>query len=416
MRILYISSSDLKGGAARGAFRLHKSFISNGIKSSLLVQDKSSDDHTVIGPNNFLQNSLSLLRPTIAKILLNFLRSKNPNFRSINIFHTGLANRINSMPADIVLLHWFGNETISIAEVGKIKKPIVLRLADMWTFSGAEHYAEIGSERYIYGYTANNRPLYDRGLDIDRWVWRRKYKHWKDKPFTIVTGSAWLADCAKNSKLFMDNRIEIIPTGLDTNIFKPIDKVFSRAALNLPQNKSLILFGALNPDKDDRKGFPALKMALNNLSKKVSRANTEIVIFGSSGFKDQIDLGFNCHFLGILNDDHSLCLAYNSADVMVVPSLQEAFGQTASESLSCGTPAVAFNATGLIDVVEHKVSGYLAEPYKSNDLAEGILWILKYSCKSSQLNINARRRAVNLFDVNKQANQYIKLFNEILRK
>ena len=182
----------------------------------------------------------------------------------------------------------------------------------------------------------------------------------------------------------------------------------------MPQGKSLILFGALNPDRDDRKGFLVLKTALEELSKKLSRDHTEIVIFGSSGFKKPLDVGFKCHFLGKLNDDFSLCLAYNSADVMVVPSLQEAFGQTASESLSCGTPVVAFNATGLMDVVEHKVSGYLADPYSSHDLAGGILWVLKNTACSPRLNINARERAINHFDVNKQAKQYIRLFNEIL--
>ena len=96
------------------------------------------------------------------------------------------------MAADIVLMHWIGNETISIAEVAMIKKPIVLRLADMWAFSGSEHYVEIGSERYIDGYTVNNRPPNDKGLDIDRWVWKRKCQHWIDIPFTIVTGSSWL--------------------------------------------------------------------------------------------------------------------------------------------------------------------------------------------------------------------------------
>lgn len=61
---------------------------------------------------------------------------------------------------------------------------------------------------------------------------------------------------------------------------------------------------------------------------------------------------------------------------MIVPSRQEAFGQTASEAMACETPALAFAHTGLLDIIDNKINGYLAEPYDTDDLAHGIEWIL----------------------------------------
>ena len=80
---------------------------------------------------------------------------------------------------------------------------------------------------------------------------------------------------------------------------------------------------------------------------------------------------------------------YSAADVMVVPSIQESFGQTASEAMACETPVVAFSTTGLTDVVDHKENGYLAKPFKADDLAHGIDWVVRNE-NYSTLSKNAR--------------------------
>ena len=62
-------------------------------------------------------------------------------------------------------------------------------------------------------------------------------------------------------------------------------------------------------------------------------------------------------FLGKLHGDEELCMLYSAADVLVVPSRQEVFGQTASEAHACGTPVVAFKVGGLAGIVQHQKPG-----------------------------------------------------------
>ena len=81
-------------------------------------------------------------------------------------------------------------------------------------------------------------------------------------------------------------------------------------------------------------------------------------------------------YLGRLRDDLSLALAHGAADLVVVPSRLGNLTQGASEALACGTPVVAFRQGGMADLVEHRRSGWLAQPGDVQDLARGISWCL----------------------------------------
>ena len=113
-------------------------------------------------------------------------------------------------------------------------------------------------------------------------------------------------------------------------------------------------------------------------------------------------------------DDALLQLLYSAADVMVVPSRQESFGQTASEALACGLPVAAFASTGLVDVVDHKVTGYLAKPFDTEELAFGIQWILENQQDSAKLRYASRQRAVDLFSYPVIAKQYQAVYQQAI--
>ena len=86
---------------------------------------------------------------------------------------------------------------------------------------------------------------------------------------------------------------------------------------------------------------------------------TELYVLGTSAPKIKQNYGLKTHYFGTNRDDLSLALLYSAADVFVAPSIEENFSATVFESLSCGTPVVAFNIGGMPDMILHEKNGYL---------------------------------------------------------
>ncbi|AFH93120.1 MULTISPECIES: glycosyltransferase family 4 protein [Providencia] len=409
MKILHISHSDLIGGAARAAYRLHMAQLDLGIDSQMLVRNKLSDHWSISGPSTRFEKSCNLFRSPIGHYINKLQRSHNVNFHSGDWLPSRWAKKINSSNIDIVHLHWVAGETMSIEDIGRIKKPIVWTLHDMWPFCGTEHVTNYDENaRWKIGYSSSNRNNLDKGLDLDKLVWLRKKKAWKKQYMHIVAPSNWMAECAKNSILFKDYPIIIIPNALDTDIYKPLDKFFCRNLLNLPLNKTIILFGAMGGGKDPNKGFDLLIASLNYLSQTIDNKKIMCLIFGQSKPQEFTNLPFETRWLGHVHDDTTLCSIYNAADIMIVPSRTENLPQAATEAHSCGTPVVAFNTTGLKDIIEHLKTGYLANAFDSRDLASGIKFILNE--ENIQFSLNARTRATTFYSQRIVANQYLALY------
>jgi glycosyltransferase involved in cell wall biosynthesis len=322
-----------------------------------------------------------------------------------------LPSQVAELNPDLINLHWVCNSFLKIETIPRFKRPIVWTLHDMWPFTGGCFHTN-DCDRYTD--SCGNCPQLNsrNSRDLSRWVWNRKASAWKDIELTIVTPSSWLADRARSSSLFKNRRIEVIPHGLDLERYKPVNPQLAREMLNLPQDKQIILFGAwINTPL---KGFHLLQSALQGLNGKGWNERLELVTFGFSRPENEIDLGIKSHYLGRFRDDISLALIYSAADVMVVPSFHESFGLTAVEALACGTPVVAFNATGLIDIVDHQQNGYLAEPYEVEDLELGIAWVLEDDDRYKRLSYRAREKAEQEFSLELQARRYLNLFNEIM--
>lgn len=417
MKILFLSTSDIFGGAFIAAYRLLKGLQQNNVPAQMLVQYKSSDDNSVvIDLQTKCDVFFSMIRPFLAflgDIPIRFYKHRKKTVFSPAIIPDNISKNVKNINPDIVHLHWIALGFVKIETLAKINKPIVWTLHDMWAFSGGCHYDE-ECGRYINN--CGRCPLLNSNKkeDLSYKIWKRKKKAWKNLDLTIVTVSSWLGECAKKSSLFHKTRVEVIPNGIDLNRFKPIDKNVARDVLHLPKDKKLILFGALGALSDKRKGFSLLKKALKELSSKENK-NIEIVIFGSLKPKSEENLGFKTHYLGRFYDEISLALVYSAADVMIVPSMQEAFGQTASESLACGTPVVAFGITGLLDIVDHQKNGYLAKPFDAADLAYGIKWVLGDKSRWKNLSESARAKVVNEFDIVKVAKRYEDLYKDIIK-
>ena len=122
---------------------------------------------------------------------------------------------INKSDADCVIMHWIGNDTISIREIALIDKPIIWRLADMWAFSGCTHYSD---DKEL---DALENPSSKVQGSIDKFIWFRKKKSWQDLQMKIVCGSEWLSSKVRSSSILGNYEAFTIPSSLNTDIFAP---------------------------------------------------------------------------------------------------------------------------------------------------------------------------------------------------
>ena len=430
LNILHVNAFDIKGGAARAAYRIHQCLVENGIQnkihSRMRVIEKYSTDQTVIG--GLPQEKRAIWRRLQTRINARRCRgfkTENPVLHSPALLHTGLSseliNRRRIGDVDIIHLHWLGSNTLSIEEIGILPSPLVWTLHDQWPFCGAEHYTNpplpseeaSSDERFSSGYKRANRPSHETGPDLNLLTWKRKKQTWHN-PIEIVCTSTWLANCTRRSLLMKDWPITLIPCPINLHIWSPCDQGFARKLMKLPTNRTLILFGAIGGMTDYRKGSDLLLKALQILRCQLDESpitQLELVVFGQDKPDNQkVDLGFPIHFVGHLNDDHSLRALYAAADVMVVPSRQEAFGQTASEAQACGTPVVAFQSGGLTDIVDDKITGALAKPFDPASLAEAILWVLENPQRRYLLGKSARAKIEELCNPVKISKLYAEVY------
>lgn len=432
MKVLFVNTNDISGGAARAAMRIMRGVQQSGVEAQMFVKDKYSKSSDVIPLSAYAPSSNWLL--DIFKWVIQKFKNRYHMFKwhpykhtKQNVFmsdlrHTNIHGALQKLDYDIVHLHWINNRFLDIRELSKIHKPIVWTLHDSWPFCGVCHYF-IDCEQYQIHCGTCPMLGSKKEHDLAYEIFEKKLAAYNDLDLHIVTPSQWLGDCAKNSALLGRFPVHVIPNCLDTELFRPLSKteiltiaehqqnaVVSRVlreAMEKKREKSIILFGAMNAANDKIKGFASLLSALQLLDKQ--GFNARLVVFGAN--PQELPMKFqniDVTFVGYIHDSTILTALYNTADVVVVPSYSEVFGQTASEAMSCGTPVVAFRCTGIQNVVEEDC-GYLAEPYSSEDLARGIQYCIDNN-PNNILGKAARESAVRRFAIDVISEQYKELY------
>ena len=242
MKVLLINTYDSDGGAARASYRILKSIQKQDVFAKMFVQTKRTDDYSIINSSGKIRRLFSMVFGLIDNFQLRFYKQRKLHYWTVGWFPNGtLIENIKKENPDILQLHWISDGFVPVSLLGKIKIPIVWRLSDSWAFTGGCH-VPFACLRYWNG--CGNCPQLgsDKSNDLSHSTFKRKKKHWEKAEITIVAPSNWMANCAKQSALFSDRNIVMIPPGIDINVFKPIDKSYTRTILNLPVNKKIICF------------------------------------------------------------------------------------------------------------------------------------------------------------------------------
>lgn len=352
------------------------------------------------------------IKTTLDRLPLRRYSSRNTDLFSINWVPNRLVSRINEIAPDVVHLHWIGKGFLRIEDLADVEPPIVWTLHDMWPFTGGCHYSG-GCTRYID--SCGVCPALDSNSenDLSSWVWSRKARNWSDINLSLVSPSSWLADRIRESSVFRNRNVKVIPNGLDVKEFRPgaDDEVGDRFGFD--ENRPIVLFGAVSATSDPRKGFDELVEALSIIDKRIEATDFQVGVFGNSDDESEIDVSSSdINFLGYV-EDYEMSSLFALADLMVVPSLQDNLPNTVLEALACGTPVVAFKVGGIPEMVVHKFNGYLASPHEPKRLADGIAWVLREQSRYTTLGEQARKSVEKRHSLETVAEEYRSLYEDV---
>ena len=417
MRILIVNTSEKNGGAAVAANRLMEALNSNGEDAKMLVRDKQTDDKRVVALRRSRLHWWRFLWERWC-IFLHLHLSRQRLFE-LDIANTG--TDITTLPefkaADIIHLSWINQAMLSLADIKKIVnsgKPVVWTMHDIWPATAICHYAR-GCKQF---HTAcHHCPLLPRGgrnNDLSARVWRKKVAILQDKSILFVACSKWLEGQAKQSALLKNQIVTSIPNPIDTRIFCKQDKKQARRAFGLPENKQLILFVSQRVT-DERKGVNYFIEALQQFVTEhpAMKQNTGVVILGGHSAEVAARLPIPAYALGYVSDAEKIASVYNSADLFVLPSLEDNLPNTIMEAMACGIPCVGYRVGGIPEEIDHLKNGYVAAYKDVNDLARGIYWVLN-EAEYDVLSTQAIEKVISCYSQKAVSLRYIEVYNQAL--
>lgn len=415
MRILNLCTYDRRaGGAAEVATRLFRALRESGDESRLLVQQRFSDDPDVVVAGNPAERMAAPFRFHVDALPL---RTGYPHRLEVAwspAWLRGPAPRTaNALAPEIVHIHWGGHGFIAIRDLPRFTAPVVWTLHDAWAFTGGCH---MPGDCLRYRESCGACPLLGSSdpHDLSHRIWTAKRETWGLHRPTLVAPSRWMADCARASPLFADARIEVIPNGLDTDLFRPEARARARARFNLAPNRAIALYSALNARRDGRKGFDLLVRALAALPSAV-RSSTLLLVAGDDGAgPPQVDVGVEVRWLGRIEDEGAMVALYNAANVLAVPSRLENHSCAIAEAMACGLPPVAFDVGGNGDLIRHASTGFLARPEDYLHFSEGLASLLSDEVRCDLYGRAARDYAVAELGLDKFVERHHVLYRSLL--
>ena len=315
---------------------------------------------------------------------------------------------------DVFNVHWVAN-FLSIAGIESLiatGKPTVVTLHDMNPITGGCHYSA-----GCRAFEANCLPcpqLDADPLQLPARVLAQRRLLAKQRNYSAVCPSAWLARQVSASGAFAADHIHHIDNSLDTDVFSPMPMAAARLEFGLPPDPLVIALGAQD-NGELRKGFDNVINTLATLRvlPDVPRDRIFLLIFGQNG--DYLkNRGFKVKSLGMVHNDRALVTAYAAADLFLLPSLEDNQPNVMLEAMACGTPVASFEIGGMADVIIDGVNGILKPAFDTEAMAMAVAALVDRPPQLARMRAAARRLAETRFTLRRQALLYQDLFRDLM--
>ena len=388
MKICQIQDLAKKGGASIAANR-----ISSSLGHYHEIQQISSDfeysdmlDNKILVSNGRIIKLLELIGAPSLEAILRRLRNKD-------IQHQ-LRKILSISQPDIINIHNIHSSgwPLDLIKTALDFAPVVWTLHDCWSF--------LGTYYPLHSIASTSQTL--SAIDT---FWQSEQVKQSHHKFSAITPSAWMKSQASAS-YWDEFLVETIHNPIPGSFFEYRDRNSCKLALGLDLNQPVVLSVAGNL-KEERKGGPILQEIISaNLKHQV-----QFLLIGSG----------HTHFcnntsiksLGFIDDELMLKIAYNAADLLLHPAPIDNLPNTVAESMSSGTPVLAFSTGGLPEMVIPGKSGWLASVISAASMVEKLEFVLA-SKDYDNLRESTKELSRLLYDSRNVGNQYIKHFKTVL--
>lgn len=378
-KLVFISRSDMRGGAAIVTYRLVEALRALGHDARMLVCEKLSNAEFVHVCASPLKIKSAFLRERLQIYMQNGHSRANlfkvdPAIYGLPLWRHHLVEH-----ADAVFLGWVNQGMLSLEGVSKIcglGKPVVWIMHDMWNMTGICHHAAncTGFLKKCGDCPILGNRAYDN--DMSRRTWEAKQRTYRFKNLKFVAVSTWLAGKAGESSLMRDSDVSVIPNPFD------LDPAMQSADdTRFADGKIRIIFGGATLD-DPIKGLPVLKKALKIIAERYPEkaSRMELVTFGQFKHPESnSDFHIAHTHLGVIRGSSALRQAYSRCGIVVSTSDYETLPGTLVEGQAYGCIPVATNHGGQSDIIRHHLTGWLAPwndspSIRAEEIATGLIW------------------------------------------
>jgi len=400
MNVVQFHPTDAKGGGSKLAYQIHDRMRRlHDVESRLFVDTKYRDDDSV--------HELGRLPGE------DYLTAGIERLLSLDGLGSPSSFRIQSTvrdDVDLIHLHNVHGGYFNMLNVRLFPSsvPILWTTHDMWPVTG-NCINSHGCTRFES--TCGQCPELDSypGLSFDttRFLLALKRRLFDRESITYAVPSEWMGRMIERSR-FGDRPIHHVPNGIDIDRFEPMDTDAARQEFDLSPDHDVILFVAHHVG-DEKKGLQDLVTALRD---RPDLGDVTVLVVGKGSIPPGLSpSGYDVRMPGFVSPER-MPLAFNAATITAIPSYGESFCLTATESMACETPVVAYDVGGLGEQVTSEV-GWTAPLGDLEEFTANLETAIEQPGLRREKGRRARQRVTDRYNIENTVESYYDLYREL---
>lgn len=398
---VHVNYSDLPGRAFNG-YEQHLTARQRGLNASQIVWEKHSNTNSVLGIANVLKN----------REIYKEIEEIEVTFGGRAVFSPFMYDLVNSqtfLDAQLVHLHIMHHPAfnITLLPILSMLKPTVWTLHDPWILSGhCVHSGECEKWKTHCNDCEFKNLMFSIEHDNTALQFEIKRQAIQNSNIHFIVGSSWMENKLRQSPMFENKKISLIPFGVDQKVFFPgiPESIYDNLGI---ADVDFILLA--RTDKQF-KGVSYINDAINFIAEKY---NVALITVGEKGLIRQLGNKFKLVELGWVSDPQKMVNLYRACDLLLMPSELESFGMMAVEAMSCGKMVLAIDipSSALCQTIDSPNCGLAVPPL---EYSKTLLALLDSPTDIKERGDRSLALARTKYDYETYVSQSLELYKEVV--